>query len=81
MKRMVSILIIIAVLLSGCISNKPVDSKDSSNKDEYSSDDIVEEEDSGAVQVAYDDLDINNKNPKTSDGYNATLENIANNTR
>ncbi len=81
MKRMVSILIIIAVLLSGCISTKPVDSKDSGNKDEYSSDDTVEEDDSGMVEVAYNDLDINNKNPTVSDESNATLENIANNTR
>lgn len=63
-------------MLSGCMSTKPVDSKDG-GKDEYSGDDTVEEDDSGIIQVSYDELNINNKIPKVPDEYNTT----ANNTR
>jgi len=80
MKKTLSIMIVIIVLLSGCVSNKPGGNQGSSNKDEYSSDDTVEEDDSCIVQVAYNDLNINNKN-SISENSNATQENIGNNTR
>lgn len=80
MKKTLSVLIVMVVLLSGCISNKPGNNQGNGNKDEYSTDDTVEEDDSSIAQVAYNDLDINNKNP-ISENSNATQENIANNSR
>lgn len=81
MNKIISILIVLIVLSSGCVSknNKSGDGNDS-NKDEYSTDDgAVEEDDSGIIQSERS-LDLNNKNLKISDGTNVTLENIANKT-
>lgn len=65
MKKLITILIIITVLLSGCISkadNKYDGNKTGSNKDEYASyDDTTEEDDSSTIQVEYNNLDLNNK--------------------
>lgn len=64
MKKTISILIVIIMLLSGCISkdNKYSDNRNGSNQDEYST---VEEDNSGVIPTEYDNLDLNNKNLKT----------------
>lgn len=56
--KIVSMLIIIGVLLSGCIGNKNHNA--SVNKDEYSTDDgSTEDAGSNGIQAGYDDLNIN----------------------
>lgn len=80
MKKMILILMVIAVLLSGCISggSKSGNSKAGSNGDEYGADNSVEESDSGVVQAEYGDLDLNNKVLNGSNMQNIAHENIKN---
>ncbi len=83
MIKITSILVILILLSSGCISkdNKSGDIINNSNKDEYSTDDgTLEEDDSGIVQTEYNNLDLSNKNLKMPDGSNVTRENVASKT-
>lgn len=63
MMTVVSILLIMSVLLSGCIGSKSNKAGDS--KDEYADDGTSEDIDQIDIQTQYDDLNINNGSTRT----------------
>ncbi len=67
MKKMISILIIAIVLLSGCISStndKSADNNTGNNGDEYADDGAAEETNLDNIQANYGDFDLNKKDSK-----------------
>jgi uncharacterized protein YceK len=65
MKRTMLILIVIAMLLSGCIGgSKSGNSKTGNNGDEYGNDNSIEDDESGVVQADYNSLDLSSKDQK-----------------
>ena len=75
MRKIITILIIIAVLLSGCVSKTTNNKKTDSNGHEYADDGTSEEIAQDTIQADYNNLDMNSKNP-----ISAAQENISRNT-
>jgi uncharacterized protein YceK len=74
MKKMVLILIVIAILLSGCIGGSK-SGKAGSNGDEYGTDNSVEQDDSGIVQADYNSLDIHSNDSMVPDAQSTIYAN------
>lgn len=84
MRKMMLVIIVIAMLLSGCISgaNKSGRGNTGNNGDEYGIDNSVEDDDSGIVQADYSNLDINSKYSNVSNvkSTNKTINTLDNTT-
>lgn len=76
MKKMMLVLIVIAILLSGCIGgSKSGNSKTGNNGDEYGNDNSIEDDESGVVQADYNSLGLNSKDQNVSNVQSAIYAN------